>query len=378
MATPSAATPQWDGRLLVVGCGLIGTSLGLAASAAGGEVLLTDPDQGRVDLAVSLGAGRAAPAGDQPQADLVMIAAPPSVVGGLAVQALRAGTARTVSHVCSVQSLPQHDVEASGEPLRRFVGSHPVAGREVSGPIHGTAALFRDRPWIVCPTGETDPDAAEIVAALARACGAEPVTLDAAQHDRLFAGLSHAPQLVASALAAALTGLPHDGVALAGPGVRDTTRLADSDPQMWAEIAGANAAQVADALRAVAQPLLALSESLSAAADGGDAAAAQAAVRDLLLAGRAGRALLPGKHGGAPTELQVLQVVIPDRPGALAALLAAVADNGVNLEDLRVEHAPGQAVGTADLAVEPAVSAALETALRDAGWTVSSGPATPL
>ena len=377
MATPSAATSPWSGRLLVVGSGLIGTSLGLAASAAGAEVWLTDADPARADLAVSLGAGRPSPAGAV-DVDLVMIAAPPSVVGRLAIEAIRAGAARTVSHVCSVQSLPQGDVEASGVSTQRFVGSHPVAGREVSGPMHGTATLFRDRPWVICPTRRTDDDATETVAALARACGAEPVTLDAGQHDTLFARLSHAPQLVASALAATLTGLAADGVTLAGPGVRDTTRLADSDPQLWTEIAAANAAPVAEALRAVVGPLLGVADALAAAAAGGDSAAAQTAVHELLLGGRAGRALLPGKHGGAPTELQVLQVVVPDRPGALAALLAAVADNDVNLEDLRVEHAPGQAVGTADLVVEPAVSAGLEAALRDAGWTVSSGPATPL
>src|SRR4051812_16623027 len=85
----------------------------------------------------------------------------------------------------------------------RLLRGNPVAGREVSGPVHGTATLFRDRPWIICPTAATDEDATERVVALARACGAEPVTLDADLHDRLFATLSHAPQLVASALAAA-------------------------------------------------------------------------------------------------------------------------------------------------------------------------------
>jgi prephenate dehydrogenase len=366
----------WDGRLLVVGAGLMGTSVGLAATAAGAEVLLDDADRARVDLAVSLGAGRPASRGPADPADLVVVATPPSLVGELAADAIRTRRGRTVTHVCSVQSLPQRDVEVSGVSLTRYVGSHPVAGRELSGPIHAAATLFRDRPWIICPTDRTEQEATDQVAALARACGAEPVTLDAARHDQLFARLSHAPQLVASALAAALTDVARDGVALAGQGIRDTTRLADSDPALWAEIATANAEAVAAALRAVADPLHAVADAL-AAAEAAPAAAA-AAVRDLLHAGRQGRALLPGKHGGAPAALQVLQVVIPDRPGALAGLLAAVADNGVNLEDLRVDHAPGQAVGTADLVVQPAASAALEEALRAAGWTVSSGPATPL
>lgn len=353
----------------------MGTSVGLAAAAAGADVFLDDSDAGRVELAASMGAGRSARSGDTDRVDLVVVATPPSLVGRLAADALRSGRGRTVTHVCSVQSLPQHEVEVAGLALNRYVGSHPVAGRELSGPMHATAALFRDRPWVICPAAGTDSDATEAVAALARACGAQPVILGAEPHDRLFARLSHAPQLVASALAAALAGLPAGGVTLAGQGIRDTTRLADSDPQLWVEIATANAQQVADALRAVARPLLAVAEAL--AADTAPDTAASV-VRDLLLAGRDGRALLPGKHGGAPAELQVLQVVIPDRPGALAALLGAVADNGVNLEDLHVDHAPGQAVGTADLVVQPDASAKLEAALRAAGWTVAGGPATPL
>src|SRR3954447_2856948 len=141
-------TATWDGRLLVVGAGLVGTSLGLAAAAAGAEVLLTDRDRRRVDVAVSVGAGRAA-AEQEGAVDLLVIAAPPSAVGPLVIQAIRAGRAGTVTHVCSVQSLPRREVEAAQVPVNRFLGSHPVAGREVSGPVHGTATLFRDRPWII-------------------------------------------------------------------------------------------------------------------------------------------------------------------------------------------------------------------------------------
>src|SRR3954470_8391850 len=103
-------TATWDGRLLVVGAGLIGTSLGLAASAAGAEVLLTDRDRRRVDVAASLGAGRAAGPGQTAGAHLVVVAAPPSAVGRLAIEALRRESDATVSHVCSIQSLPQHEV----------------------------------------------------------------------------------------------------------------------------------------------------------------------------------------------------------------------------------------------------------------------------
>lgn len=370
----TAARTRWEGRLLVVGTGLIGTSLGLAARAAGADVLLADVDSRRVDLAVSLGAGRPAEdaVGSAAAADLMIIAAPPAAIGPIAEDAIQRDLARTVSHVGSVQTQPQVYLETHGCPVSRFVGSHPIAGRELSGPAHADAGLFQDRPWVVCPTDATAEDATEMVLGLVRACGAQPVLLDAGAHDRLFARLSHVPQLVASALAASLAELAPEGVALAGAGVRDTTRLADSEPEMWAEIAIANAGPVAAGIRAVAEPLLAVAAALEAHDDG------HAAVRRLLEGGRTGRALLPGKHGGAPTVLAEVQVVVPDQPGALADLLAAVASERINLEDLRVDHSPEQQVGIAELVVSSAARDALVSALRGAGWTVTSGASTAL
>jgi prephenate dehydrogenase len=177
------------------------------------------------------------------------------------------------------------------------------------------------------------------------------------------------PQLVASALAAAVAELPAGAVSLAGSGLRDTTRLADSDVELWTEIISANPAAVATALRAVVGPLADLAEAL--AGDDSEAIAGRAAA--LLRRGQAGRAKLPGKHGQRPTVWATVSVVVPDRPGALAELLASVAGHDVNLEDLRVEHAPGQPEGLAELAVAPAAQDALADALRADGWSVTLG-----
>ncbi len=363
----------WQGRLLVRGAGLIGTSVALAARAAGADVVVDDPDADRLSVAVSLGAGRrldeVGPDAANPF-DLTVVAAPPAVVAAVATADLRTGTSRTVTHVSSIQSRPQRDIETSGVSMRRFVGSHPVAGREVSGPAYGSADLFRDRPWIVCPAAASDADAVAAVVALARACGADPIVLDAQTHDTVFARLSHVPQLVASALAASIGSLPPDQVALAGGGLRDTTRVADSQPGMWAEIAAANAPAIAAALGALAADLTAV----AAALDEPDRAAA--AVRDLVERGRAGRALLPGKHGGAPLARAEVEVVVPDTAGALAALLGEVARQEVNLEDLRVDHAPGHPAGVAQLVVEPGARERLIDHLRRAGWAVTAGPTT--
>lgn len=374
MAARRGTGPAWTGRLLVVGTGLMGTSVGLAARAAGGEVYLTDVDRRCLDIAVALGAGTALRDPEQVPGpvDLMIVAAPPAQTAPLCARALELRLARTVSHVASIQLQPQQEIERLGGPTERFVGSHPVAGRELSGPTHATGDLFRDRPWVLCPTATTAADATASLRAFTVACGALPVELDAASHDQLFAQLSHVPQLVASALAAALTRVSAEGAALAGAGIRDTTRLADSDPSMWAEIATANVGPVAAGLRGVAESLLGVADALSTPAEGA------AAVHELMARGRAGRALLPGKHGRVATELVEVEVVIPDQPGALADLLAAVATERINLEDLRVDHTPGQAIGVAELVVAPEAEHALVSALRAAGWTVSAGSTTAL
>ena len=351
-------------RLLIVGTGLVGTSVALAVRAAGGEVQLKDADPHRLATAVAAGAGRPYEPGADP--DLVVVAVPPRQVGAVVLEHLRLMTGATVTHVSSVQSLPQQEIEAVRTDVTRFVGGHPIAGRELSGPVHASAELFIGRPWVVCPTASTASEAVDAVLDLARTCGARPALLDAAGHDALFARLSHVPQLVASALAASIAALSGGEAALAGAGIRDTTRLADSDPALWREIIAANAAPVAAGLRDVADPLLRLAEALDGVED------PSAAVTALLERGRDGRALLPGKHGGAPVEVRMVQVVIPDEPGALARLLGDVAAESVNLEDLRVEHAPGQPLGIAEISVLPATEARLVEALTSRGWTVTS------
>lgn len=377
MTRTGAGNGDGPQRLLVVGAGLIGTSVGLAASRAALQVTFYDEDADRGRTAVRLGAGSAV-AERIPEAaggfDLAVVATPPRVVAPIATSLLRSEVANIVTHVSSVQAEPQRQIEASGVSTARFVGGHPVAGRELSGPEAADAELFRERPWVLCPADGTDENAVRAVAALAETCGARPVRMSAIVHDELFARLSHAPQLVASALAASLATVEPGAVALAGAGMRDTTRLADSDPALWAQIVAANAPAVSAALRGVAEPLAALATLL----ERGTPEEAAGAVAALVENGRTGRSLLPGKHGGAAAAVAALQVTVPDEPGALARLLDAVAAEGVNLEDLRVEHAPGRPLGLAELVVAPGALDALATALRGRGWAVRAGGGTAL
>jgi len=355
-------------ELLIIGTGLIGTSVGLAASAAGWSVHLTDTDPDRARFAASLGAGSVMSETSPLAPTLVLAAVPPAEVGRVCVAALQTYPQAVVSHVGSVQSKPVLQVESSGAEVARFVGGHPIAGREVSGPGAADPDLFIDRPWVLCRATGTSERALRLVRDLAVACRARPVELTPDEHDRLLARVSHAPQLVASALAASVAGLAPSAAALSGTGLRDTTRLADSDPVMWGQIAAANAPAVAEALRAVAEPLLRMAEQLET-----PAADVEQEVAELMRLGRAGRALLPGKHGRRPVALASVHCVIPDEPGALARLFGEVAAVGVNIENVRVEHAPGQAVGTAELAVAPADQQRLIEALSQRGWAAGAG-----
>jgi prephenate dehydrogenase len=359
-------------RLLVVGAGLIGTSLALAARAAGYDVWLDDRERDRLAMAVSMAAGRPR---DQamPAVDVAVAAVPPAAVASVVRELSSSGVAATITHTASVQYQPQVEIEASQQELRQFVGSHPIAGRERSGPHHASAELFTRRPWIVCPTQRSAPAALAAVVELATACGGIVTEMSATEHDALFAQLSHVPQLLASGLAGSLQGLGRDQVALAGTGLRDTTRLADSDPSLWAEIVAANAQPVAAALREVLGPLNRLIEVL----DRGNQVEASEAVGDLIGRGRQGRALLAGKHGHRPVRWASVSVVVPDEPGALAQLLVDAAQAQVNVEDIRVDHSPGQPFGIVELDVAPARGESLEIALRTRGWTASTSPAPP-
>ena len=199
--------------------------------------------------------------------------------------------------------------------------------------------------------------------ALVLACGADPVRADPATHDRWVALVSHAPHLVAAAMAARLApaDVPDDALALAGQGLRDVTRIAAGDSALWTQILSANAGPVAEVVAAVAVDLAAAARAL--ARHGGD-------VTGLLDQGRAGVARIPGKHGGQQRNFTAVQVVIADRPGELARLFNAAGAAGVNIEDVRIEHSPGLPVGVAELSVRPDQAGALLDAMEAGGWPV--------
>ncbi len=350
---------------VVIGTGLIGTSIALALREHGVAVWLSDRDPGAARLAAELGAGEVLTPGSG-GADLAIIAVPPAAVAPALAAAQEAGLARWHTDVASVKNLPLAQAGELGCDLRSFVPGHPLSGRERSGPAHARSDLFLGRPWVVCPGTEAAPEAVAAVTALVRCCQAEPVTLSPAEHDAYVALVSHAPHVVAAAMAARLADAPPGAMVLSGPGLADVTRIAGGDGGLWTQILTANAAPVARVLAAVAADLSAAAAELAGA---GSADPAKA-LAGLLDTGAAGVARIPGKRGKTSRDAVVVQVVIPDVPGELARLFQAAGEAGVNIEDIGIEHSPGLPVGVAELTVRPAAAAALAEALAAAGWPV--------
>ncbi|SEF54811.1 prephenate dehydrogenase [Thermomonospora echinospora] len=353
-------------RIVVIGTGLIGTSIALAMRGRGVEVLLSDRDGACLDLAVQLGAGTPLPDdGPDEPADLAVLAVPPAAVAPVLLEAQKHGLARVYTDVASVKALPLREAAVLGCDLTTFVAGHPLAGRERSGPAAARADLFLGRTWALCPAGDTAPEAVAVVEALATACGARTLTVDAAEHDRAVALVSHSPHVVSAAMAARLRGADEVALGLAGQGVRDVTRIAAGDPRLWVGILTANAGPVADVLDEVATDLAVAAALLRDGSDG-----AMDHVAGLLTQGNEGTSRIPGKHGGRQSRYAVVPVVLPDRPGELALLFQAAGVAGVNIEDVSIEHSPGLAVGVVELSVEPAAAGRLADELRARGWSV--------
>ena len=357
---------------VIIGTGLIGTSVALALRGRGTEVWLTDTDRGAARLAAELGAGQVLPASGRPggPAEVALLAVPPGAVARALADAQRRRLASCYTDVASVKSLPLREASAAGCDLTRFVSGHPMSGRERSGPAAARAELFAGQPWVICPAADSAERCVATVTALARACGAQPVLMSPAEHDRWVALVSHVPHLVASAMAAQCAAAPPDALALAGPGLRDVTRVAAGDAGLWTEILAANAAQVREIVAAVIGQLGAAAEARGALAAGDDDAVKQ--LTAVLEAGRDGVARIPGKQGGPAPHYAIVQVVIADAPGELARLFAAAGEAGINIEDVRIEHSPGLPAGVAELSVRQEAARALAAALAGAGWPVAS------
>jgi len=355
---PDAVPPT---PVLIVGTGLLGTSIGLALMEAGGEVWLSDQSPSALALAVDYGAGIAFTDG-LGEPELCIVAVPPDVTAQVVKDLLKRFPAAQVIDVASVKA----DIVSAVGNTDRFLGTHPMAGRERGGAMAARVDLFTGRPWVITPTAMTSPDLVAKVRTLISLLRATIYDMTPAEHDRAVAAVSHVPQVVASAMAARLSGVAPSALDLAGQGVRDVTRIAGSDVGLWLQILGQNAAAVKPLLADLISDLRVLETALGNVSTPG----AKRAVADLLTRGTEGVARLPGKHGGS-ARFASLVVVIDDRPGQLARLLHDVGSLEVNLEDMTLEHSPGAQVGFVELSVLPSAVSQLALDLVERGWRIA-------
>ncbi|MFC3577370.1 prephenate dehydrogenase [Streptomyces yaanensis] len=355
---------------LVIGTGLIGTSAALALAARGVTVHLCDHDPEQARTAAALGAGT----DETPEGpvDLVIVAAPPAYVAAALADAMRRGLGRGYLDVASVKGGPRRELEAMGLDLTAYIGTHPMSGREKSGPLAATGDLFEGRPWVLTPTRDTDTEVLNLALELVSHCRAVPVVMDADAHDRSVALVSHMPHLVSNMVAARLQHAEESAVRLSGQGIRDVTRIAASEPGMWIDILSANPGPVADLLSEVAADLDKTVRALRALQSSDEAKRREGSdgIEDVLRRGKAGQVRVPGKHGTAPRVYEVVAVLINDQPGQLARIFADAGMAGVNIEDVRIEHATGQQAGLVQLTVEPKAVPVLTAALRERGWAI--------
>jgi prephenate dehydrogenase len=339
----------------IVGAGLIGTSIGLALSAKNIPVEMVDANSRNQGLAQDL---TGAISISDPE--LIILATPLRALSQVINEQYALNPNSTFMDVCSVKVEPLEKVKASKLPLRQFVGTHPMAGREVGGAESARADLFLSRSWIITPDSQTEPTAVSKVQSLIQLLGATCVELDAASHDAAVARVSHLPQIAATLLAGSLHGVAPEWLDLAGAGLRDTTRIAASDENLWKEIINSNSKEIKGLLTALHNELGAMI----------DAVDDQERIAAIMRKGRDGRNLIPGKHGGKAREYTYVPIVIDDKPGQLGAIFNECAAMSVNVEDLAIEHSPGQLNALITLALSADDAVKLSNHLSSIGWNV--------
>lgn len=334
-------------RIAVLGVGLIGGSIGLAARRRlEAEVAGYDPDRGLLQRALELGAVSSVHedvAAACEGAEIVFCAAPVGALPRLGAEALAAvGEASVVTDVGSVK----RDAIAAlgGDP--RFVGGHPLAGAESAGVENAREDLFEGARWYLTPTPATGGVLYDRAQRAISALGGRPQAIDAETHDTLMATVSHLPHVLANVLVAqaadALEAGERERIGEVGPSFRDATRVAGANPAVWADIFCGNREAVAEQVEAVAERLREAAELLR----GGDREAVAAWQAE---AGAGRRALLEQElEGGRLCELRVL---VPNRPGIVAEIALALGEAGVNIEDMGLYPAADMRSGAITLYV---------------------------
>ena len=342
-------------KVEISGSGLIGTSMGLALHRVGHQIRFTD----LVEENAVLAAARIESAEFEGKADLFVSALPSDLVGEDISRAQKLNLAHMFIDVASIKTNVQQNVKTFGDEIS-FCGTHPMAGSERSGPVAARSDLFEGRAWVYTPSEMTQQSLVEIVEEVISECGALPIRMTPSEHDSAVAAVSHTPQVLASLLASRLSQVPQTHLAIAGSGLRDTIRIAGSEPSVWQPILLGNREAIADFLEPIGKELNSFIDKLrkDQSFEPGE----------LIERGAKGRARLPGKHGERARRYDKIAVLLPDRPGQLGALFATFSTLQVNVEDISMEHSPGLPSGLVEITIAPGTGSDLISSLSKAGW----------
>jgi prephenate dehydrogenase len=330
-------------RIAIVGTGLMGASVALAALERGDEVAGWDPDPDVRERAGARGIEPRPTLDDAVRdAELVVVAAPIAQLPAAVRAALDATTDATVTDVGSTKASVLHAAGGSS----RFVGGHPICGSETRGPDNASAKLFDGATWFLTPDAHTDPTRHRLVHGFVSDLGATPVAIDAEAHDRLVAMTSHVPHVLANVVAnqtgeARVEG--HEPLAHAGGSLRDMTRIAGANPRIWVDIFLDNAEAIRGSLAEHRRRI----EQVEAALEQGDAGFLARWIGEA--AGNRRRML--EREYPDPGELQRLRVHVPDRPGVLAGITQALGAERINIEDFELHHMSPERGGTLQVLV---------------------------
>ena len=342
-------------KVRIIGSGLIGTSIGLGLVQQGIAVEMVDSDPSAQALAKDLIGGVAVI-----DPEIVIFALPTSRLSQVIQDEIALNPQSTFMDVGSVKNEVVLYIQTFPGLSARFLPTHPMAGREIGGASSARADLFQGRSWILTPEADCVPESKKLVLELIECLGATPIELSALDHDAAVAKISHLPQIAASLVAKQLTGTPLEWMELAGQGLRDTTRIAGSDEQLWKEIIFSNRSEISVLLTSLQNDLAQMIQALDDPAE----------IASLIAAGRAGKAMIPGKHGGIAREYAYLPIVIDDKPGQLGAIFNECAAMQVNVEDLNIEHSPGQLSALITLSLSSQDAEKLSAHLTSIGWNV--------
>jgi prephenate dehydrogenase len=348
---PSApAAPERPGaveRLAVVGTGLVGTSVALAAARAGTRTRGFDSDPGVLARAEARGALEPASsiAAAVADAELVVVAVPVGVAPAVVQEALAAAGPDTV--VTDVAST-KRPLAALTDP--RFVPGHPVAGGATGGPARAAADLFDAATWFLAPNEASSAESVELVERFVTSLGARAVRTHAEAHDRMLALTSHLPHALANLLMLRAAE-DEESLAFAGASLREMTRLAGANAAVWSDIFLGNADEIASALAGLRASLDELEQALRA----GD----RAAIESSIAAAAAARERLESfAYRTEPAQLNRIRVRIPDRPGVLARITQILGAAQINLEDFEMRHVSPEYGGVLVILVAGADNAA--------------------